>query len=179
MADVVKPCCQVGANPVTCSQFRADYQRWWDQGPVHNQYPTEQQAWSAHQQDCAACRDWGRRQYCSHRGIDPDRHCCLDMASAIAHPILTWPSGENRILDWVAAWDEYRIPMTFDGYTSTLIRQCPWCGAQLGASKRDLWYQTLRALGYDDPGNEAVPDEFASDRWWRTREAGGSASPPA
>ncbi len=152
---------------LTCPQFRTSHDRWWDQGPVNNQYPPEQQAWFRHQQECESCRDWARRQYCTHRGINPDHHCCLDMASAIAHPGLTPYQGPNRILDWYAPHDEYRIPMPYDGYSSTLIRYCPWCGSQLPASKGELWYKTLNALGYNDPGDEEVPAEFRSDRWWR------------
>jgi len=30
-----------------------------------------------------------------------------------------------------------------------------------------LWYNTLRSLGYDDPGEQDMPEEFNSDVWWR------------
>lgn len=115
--------------------------------------------------------DEEKRQYCISREIAPSHHCCLDMAFAIAHPIKTPHQGSNRVVDWIATWDEYRIPVAYDGYSSTLMRFCPWCGMQLPESKRELWYQTLYKLGYTDPGNDEIPAEFNSDRWWRSRNA--------
>jgi hypothetical protein len=154
-----------------CTCFRAAYDRWWGQGPVDNRYPAEQQDWFGHEQDCRECRDWARRRYCQYRGIQADQHCCLDMASAIAHPIETLHQGPNRVLDWIACWDEYRIPMSYDGYSATPIRHCPWCGHRLPDSKRSLWYERLKSLGYSDPGNEDLPDEFGTDEWWRSGKA--------
>lgn len=90
------------------------------------------------------------------------------MAYAIAHPTETLGQGPNRVLDWIASWDEYRIPMSYDGYSSTLIHYCPWCGHTLAESKRRLWYERLYSLGYDDPGNEDIPDEYQTDEWWRS-----------
>lgn len=150
-----------------CSQFRARYDRWWNQGPVDNRYPPEQQDWFRHLQECRDCHDWSRRRYCLDRGIDPAAHCCLEMAWAIAHPVETLHQGRNRILDWDAPWNEYLIPISYDGYKATVIRFCPWCGAQLPASRRKQWYDTLYALGYNDPGEQEIPAEFRSDRWWR------------
>jgi hypothetical protein len=154
-----------------CTCFRAAYDRWRGQGPVDNRYPAEQQDWFGHEQDCRECRDWARRRYCQYRGIQPDQHCCLDMASAIAHPIETLHQGPNRVLDWIACWDEYRFPMSYDGYSATPIRHCPWCGHRLPDSKRSLWYERLESLGYSDPGNEDLPDEFGTDEWWRSGKA--------
>ena len=75
------------------------------------------------------------------------------------------------MLDWIARWDEYRIPMSYDGYAATLIRHCPWCGHKLPDSKRSLWYERLKSLGYSDPGNDDIPDEFETDAWWRSGKA--------
>jgi len=108
--------------------------------------------------------------YCRERGIDPTDHCCLDMAYAISHPVETEHQGPNRVLDWIASWDEYLIPMPYDGYFSTLIRYCPFCGGRLPESKRTRWYETLWSLGFLDPGCEEIPTEFDTDRWWRERE---------
>jgi hypothetical protein len=150
-----------------CNGFRASYERWWDRGPVDNEYPEEHARWFGHQQACRPCADWARRRYCLGRGIEPDQHCCLDMAHAIAHPVLTLHQGPNRVLDWSARWDEYRIPMPYDGYSSTLIRHCPFCGARLPESKAQRWREALWSLGYDDPGEDEIPPEFHTDRWWR------------
>lgn len=109
--------------------------------------------------------------WCRGKGIDPSRHCCLDMAYAISEPVLIEHQGANPVIHWIAAWNEYLIPVSLKGYSSTDIRFCPFCGAKLGETLRQKWYKTLRAMGYDDPGEQEVPEEFNSDAWWRkTRE---------
>ena len=113
---------------MNCEDFRASYDLWWNRGPVDNKYPEAQAEWFRHQQDCSQCALWAKRRYSLSRGIRPEQHCCLDMAYAIAHPVLTTHQGPNRVLDWYASWDEYRIPVPYDGYSSTLIRFCPFCG---------------------------------------------------
>ena len=111
-----------------------------------------------------------RREWCLSQGILPEQHCCLDMAFAISRPHLTPHQGPNRIVDWITSWNEYRIPIPCDGYASTEIRYCPWCGAQLPPSRRGEWYQTLYGMGFDDPGgDDPIPPEFESDQWWRNR----------
>jgi hypothetical protein len=89
------------------------------------------------------------------------------MAYAISHPIEIGHQGPGRVLDWFASWDEYRIPMPYDGYSSTLIRHCPFCGYRLPESKRQLWYERLCSMGFDDPDNDDLPSEFETDQWWR------------
>lgn len=111
--------------------------------------------------------DAGRREYCVSRGIHPEQHCCLDMAHAISHPVVTPHMGPNRVLDWIRSWNEYRIPVSHDGYSSALIRFCPWCGKRLPESQQKEWNRRLHALGYDDPGEQELPEEFNSDAWWR------------
>jgi hypothetical protein len=150
-----------------CACFRLSYDRWWNQGPVDNKYPEGQAEWFRHRQDCRDCEDWAKRQYCLSRGIQPEHHCCLDMAYAISHPIEIGHQGLGRVLDWFASWDEYRIPMPYDGYSSTLIRHCPFCGYRLPKSKRQLWYERLCSMGFDDPDNDDLPSEFETDQWWR------------
>jgi hypothetical protein len=105
--------------------------------------------------------------YCRSRGIVAERHCCIDMAYAIAHPVESEGRGPNRVLDWIACWDEYIIPVAYDGYSSTQIRFCPFCSRELPASRRQQWYQTLHGLGYSNPGEQEIPDEYNSDAWWR------------
>ncbi len=114
--------------------------------------------------------DEAKRRRCHEAGVEFENHCCLDMAFAISEPIFTAHQGPNRVIDWIASWDEYRIPMPYDGYASTLILHCPWCGASLSPSRRDEWYRTLWGMGYDDPGNQDLPPAFETDRWWRSRE---------
>jgi hypothetical protein len=109
-----------------------------------------------------------RRQWCRAQGIRPEQHCCLDLAYAIARPRLSPYQGPSVIVEWSAAWNEYRLPMAHDGYTPTPIRYCPWCGTRLPPSRREEWYRALRGLGIDDPGEaDAVPPAFETDEWWR------------
>ena len=111
--------------------------------------------------------DAEKSAYCQSRGVDSSHHCCLSMAYNISHPVETPHQGCNRVIDWIASWDEYMIPVSHDGYAATIIQFCPWCGAKLRESKRDLWHQTLYKLGCKDPGNQELPKEFKSDKWWR------------
>ena len=108
-----------------------------------------------------------RREQCLRNGVNPYHHCCLKMAYYISRPVEREHQGANRVLDWVEMWDEYRIPVSYDGYVSTLIAFCPWCGAKLPESKRRRWYETLNKLGYNDPSEQDIPEEFNSDVWWR------------
>lgn len=48
---------------------------------------------------------------------------------------------------------------------------CPWCGEQLPRSKCEQWYERPYALGFDDPGSDAIPAEFNSDAWWRDEKS--------
>ena len=114
--------------------------------------------------------DEQRRKWCVSQGVRPEHHCCLDMAFTISRPLLIPHQGPNRIVDWIASWNEYRIPVPYDGYSSTVIRFCPWCGSRLPASRREEWYRVLHSAGYSDPGGEDdIPQEFESDEWWRRR----------
>lgn len=113
--------------------------------------------------------DEERRSHCRETGILPEQHCCLDMAWFISKPI-EWPSqGANAPLLWISSFDEYLVNIPMGGNTAVPIRFCPWCGTRLPESKQELWRQTLRELGYRDPGNEKIPPEFNTDRWWRDR----------
>ena len=105
--------------------------------------------------------------WCRERGVVVAHHCCLAMAYAVSDPVIIEHQGHSRIIDYSSAWGEYRIPVPYDGYESTEIRHCPFCGAMLPASRRDEWYERLYALGYSDPGNQDLPPEFESDAWWR------------
>lgn len=47
------------------------------------------------------------------------------------------------------------------------ITHCPWCGVRLPGPKRDLWFDTLEKMGYEDPLNQEIPAEFLSNVWHR------------
>lgn len=105
-----------------------------------------------------------KQEACQLAGIVPEHHCCMDMAYAISKPKITPHQGHNRIIDWIASWNEYIIPVSHDGYASSLIRYCPWCGRFLPDSRREEWYQRLYALGFKDPGEEQIPSEYDTDQ---------------
>lgn len=153
---------------MNCNEYKLNHSRFWNAKAVDNQFPSGYQEWYRHQRDCPSCQEWSRAEYCRIRGIDPSGHCCLWMAYYVAHPMETGHQGPNRVIDWVSSWDEYHIPMSYDGYRATRILFCPWCGIRLRDSKKELWYKALYQLGYTDPGGEEeIPEEFKSDLWWR------------
>jgi hypothetical protein len=54
--------------------------------------------------------DEARREACRAAGVEPGHHCCLDMAFAISRPVLVPHQGFNRIIEWLAVWDEPHVP---------------------------------------------------------------------
>jgi hypothetical protein len=71
------------------------------------------------------------------------------------------------VIHYSPKFDEYGL-VIHDGGSSTLaISFCPWCGARLPESKRDLWFEKLEALGFSDPFSQEIPAEFKSDEWYR------------
>ncbi|MBX3710488.1 MAG: hypothetical protein KF800_00780 [Lysobacter sp.] len=108
-----------------------------------------------------------RREHCLKNGIDPAKHCCLDMAWFISKPIEWDSQGANPVIMWINSWDEYRIEISRAGNAATRIYFCPWCGTRLPQSKQTEWHGRLNALGFSDPGEEDIPMEFTTDKWWR------------
>jgi hypothetical protein len=66
-------------------------------------------------------------------------------------------------------FDEFGIPIRDGGSSVSNISFCPWCGAALSESKRDLWFNTLEQMGIEDPDETNIPEEFRDDSWWRGR----------
>jgi len=113
------------------------------------------------------------RRIAEEHGINADEHCCLQMAARIGLGRAARP--DLPVVVWLPYWNEYLIPVA--GGLSLSQRghwnrepmdYCPWCGARLPRSLRDDWYRRLYALGYDDPGEQDVPEIFNSDGWWRS-----------
>lgn len=106
-------------------------------------------------------------------GIDPSQHCCLQMAARIG--LARAAPKDLPVLAWIATWDEYVVPVaggsSVDSHGSPWSREvasfCPWCGSRLPASRQTDWYEQLHALGFDDPGNDAIPPDYDGDQWWR------------
>jgi hypothetical protein len=70
-------------------------------------------------------------------------------------------------------FDEYGIIIHDGGHSYLLISYCPWCGKKLPESKRDLWFETLRKLGFDNPVVQVIPEKFKSDKWYKNKKITG------
>jgi hypothetical protein len=73
-------------------------------------------------------------------------------------------------------FEEYGIIVHDGGSSYVLIDCCPFCGARLPESKRDLWLEKLEAMGFTDPWTADIPEQFRTDRWFRpgSQRAGSS-----
>ncbi|MFP4979358.1 DUF6980 family protein [Paenibacillus sp. CN-4] len=73
----------------------------------------------------------------------------------------------DNVIYYSPRFDEYGLIVHDGGSSYILIEFCPWCGCKLPASKRDLWFDTLDELGFDDPFEQDIPQRFKSDEWYR------------
>ncbi len=67
---------------------------------------------------------------------------------------------------FIPAYREWGIEVNDGGTSFIRIQHCPWCGSKLPESLRDKWFDITREMGYDDPGDDAIPQEYKSDQWW-------------
>ena len=73
----------------------------------------------------------------------------------------------DRLIVYVARFDEYGIIVHDGGGSHIAIAFCPFCGAKLPESKRALWFDRLKAIGVMDPLSCDIPKEFETDEWFR------------
>lgn len=96
--------------------------------------------------------------------------CCAAMAAQKNHHCEAH-SAPMECVDVLVVYnprfDEYGIPIRDGGTSVNCIQFCPWCGARLPESKRELWFERLRELGCDDPATQRIPERFTTDAWWR------------
>jgi hypothetical protein len=71
------------------------------------------------------------------------------------------------LIQYIPKFDEYGIIVHDGGSSSVLINFCPFCGAKLPKSKRDLWFEKLEALGISEPSKVDLPKEFQTDEWFK------------
>ncbi len=57
----------------------------------------------------------------------------------------------DYVLEYSDRFDEYGIVIHDGGSATLTIKYCPWCGTKLPESKRDLWFDKLEEMGFDDP----------------------------
>ena len=75
----------------------------------------------------------------------------------------------DKLIDYSPKFDEYGILIHDGGSSSISIEFCPWCGIKLPESKRDLWFDTLEELGFDDPFAQEIPKEFETSEWFANK----------
>ena len=105
--------------------------------------------------------------------MNQDRICCDTMRVQLTHKCERHPDPfdcPDVLVVYKAKFDEFGMPIHDGGRSVMSMRYCPWCGTQLAESKRDLWFDRLAGLGFDDPAQQPIPDEFCSDEWWRNRD---------
>jgi hypothetical protein len=92
-------------------------------------------------------------------------HCCDEMCRHLEVgdvPAAAAAPGRHIVYD--AVFDEYCL-VREGGLDAAPISHCPFCGATLPASKRDLWFAELALRGLS-PDDEGLDDAFRSDAWW-------------
>ncbi|MGN0496478.1 MAG: DUF6980 family protein [Lachnospiraceae bacterium] len=72
---------------------------------------------------------------------------------------------EDNIIKYNNIFDEYGIVIHDEGESKVKIHFCPWCGKKLPKSKRDLWFDILDKMGFENPFEDDIPEEFKSDEW--------------
>jgi hypothetical protein len=73
----------------------------------------------------------------------------------------------DNLIYYNERFDEYGLIIHDGGNSSLQIDYCPWCGTKLPSSKRDLWFDTLEKLGFDDPFEQDIPKKFNTEEWYR------------
>lgn len=95
-------------------------------------------------------------------------HCCSTMAASLE---LDCDVHEDPFecpdvpLVFHEIFGEYGIPVRDGGATYLLIAHCPWCGAELPESSRDLWFDTLETSGLADTPTARLPESMRSAAW--------------
>jgi hypothetical protein len=73
------------------------------------------------------------------------------------------------LVHYLPKYDEYGLIVRDGGTSVARINFCPFCGQKLPDSKRDMWFDTLEKMGFDDPTNQNIPDDFKTDLWFRLK----------
>jgi hypothetical protein len=70
------------------------------------------------------------------------------------------------LINYIPKFDEYGLIVHDGGNSVISISYCPWCAIKLPESKRDMWFDKLEELGFEDPGEQDIPKEFSSEAWY-------------
>ena len=159
---------------MNCEQFKRSYNKFDGASNVIHWKDIETQeyaSYSDHTQDCPACRDWFQTEQVKEWGVDAKEFPCIHMAYHSNYRCAShqdaWECPSSLIV-FADQYNEYGMPIRDGGNSYWKIDHCPWCGHQLPDSKRELWIQKLRALGYDPFKDfEKIPVEYRSDKWYK------------
>ena len=102
------------------------------------------------------------------------KHCCDQMNNQIND----WSCDHHKdrfdcpdaLINYIDKFDEYGIIIHDGGFSHAVINYCPYCGTKLPESKRDLWFDTLEKMGFDNPTEQEIPEVFKSDKWYLERK---------
>ena len=103
------------------------------------------------------------------------RLCCDMMVDQLNHICdeLSDPCNcSNIFIKYISRFDEHGFIIRDGDPDFTTIHYCPWCGSKLSDSKRDLWFDTLKDLGFTDPLNQPIPEEFQNHEWYQGKRRG-------
>ena len=101
------------------------------------------------------------------------KHCCEQMDSVST---LSCDQHDDEfdcpdvLISYSDVFDEYGLIIRDGGRAISAINYCPYCGTRLPESKRDLWFDTLEEMGFDDPSEQDIPKEFKSGEWYRSND---------
>lgn len=76
---------------------------------------------------------------------------------------------EDKLVHYNPRFREYGIRVADGGSSYITIAYCPWCSRKLPGSLRDQWFDALSKVGLE-PEQVDPSSDFASDRWWRSRQ---------
>ena len=128
--------------------------------------------WLLHGEVCSDCRDWELEERLVEDGVDVEDWPCVHMAD-----VATFECEEHEDplecpavqIHYEPAWDEFRLAPREPDADPVPICNCPWCGVELPESRYPEWLEELRAIGYDEPTLESVPEPYQTDEWWADR----------
>lgn len=144
-----------------------EFKKYWIEGNIANQPPELQVNAVDHLGSCSACADLALAATLERRGVKVADYPCVHMAQYAEFYCEQHPDPkdcDDATIRYDEVFDEYSIPHG-DGLSQMVINNCPWCGTQLFKSKRDLWFDTLESMGFDDPWEQEIPREFKSKLW--------------
>ena len=98
-------------------------------------------------------------------------HCCRRMADHLDQRCEMHSDPydcPDQLIAYTPKFDEYGLIVHDGGSSMISIQFCPWCGTKLPESKFDRWLAELKALGFDDPFAQEIPEAYKSDAWYRS-----------